>query len=288
MIALSESAPINAEWLRQRYAKLREEHEHLHLPQAAAMLKVPEEALIASRLDGFGAVRLRPEPEAVLAALTELGKLLIAVLHPAGVLIGIAPSLSLARESRLLCLEGPNLALRVDPHAVHRLYLLHEEHGPHGRERHVLAYDRLGERLWTVLVLYKRHAADFARLGERFRDPDQGWHGEFASEPPEAIPALPEEADDCSLEALKEGVSALAAGLMCVEARRGGVELRVQAERPRLRAEPEGYLHLDHAELKLHSALARYRRCWRLGRSYIVRDEGGTRELLFAPGRTRP
>ena len=96
---------------------LAEQHHHLHQPQAAAMLGVPEACLVAA-LCGQSATRLSGRPDDILSAIAPLGKQIIAVSHHAGVLIGIAKPLRFERRGKHVVLADAHNRREVNSEAI--------------------------------------------------------------------------------------------------------------------------------------------------------------------------
>ncbi len=237
------------------WQRLRQHHEHLHQPQAAAMLAVPEAQLVAAQV-GHGATQLHGDPADILSAVAGLGKLLIAAPHHAGVLMGIARPVCYSQQAGNIILFDAHSRLEVAIGSIASLYVLLEEHGPHGRQRHLQVFNAQGHALFKLLILYKRHSADLHALATRFRAPQQTRNPQFL---PTASGMPPINTADASV------VDKLVAHLQCwvtdkralqIRCHTPDTELCVKACQPRIYGMADGFVHFRHPNMKLHARLA--------------------------------
>lgn len=266
----------NPEALLAAWQKLTEQHHHLHQPQAAALLGVPEASLVAA-LSGQGATLLEGDPADILAAIAPLGKLLMAVSHHAGVLIGIAKPVRFERIGKHVLLFDQHSQLQVQADAIAHLYVLIEERGLHGRQRHLQAFDHQGRALFKLLVLYKQHAGNLAALAQRYRNPAQPRCLDLPLPDPLSWPAgalvdhQPLIDDLSSWACLAEPIE------VCVE--QPLVKLQVSAQKPKIYGIETGYLHFSHPTMKMHSRLSLLGQLVPEADAWRVRQ--GTSELRF-------
>lgn len=237
--------------LLSEWQALTERHHHLHQPQAAALLGLPEASLVAA-LSGQSATRLEGDPAEILERVAAMGKLIMAVSHHAGVLIGIAKPVRFQRAGQRLILADDHNRLEVDADAVAHLYVLINEKGMHGRERHLQAFDQDGRALFKLLVLYKRHAAELAALAEHYRSPDQRRSLTLplpaAVRPPETNLEPGPLCDDLLQWSKTE--TPILATVECPN-----VSLSCQTRQPKVYGMEDGFLHFSHATMKLHGRL---------------------------------
>lgn len=131
------------------------EHHHLHGPESAAMLGVPEAALIASRV-GDGAVALRPHVAKWLASLRDWGKVLFAARCELGVVLAIGETDVLeidASEARLRVRIGRH-DVAIDAAVVASGYLF-EDRDAHGHTVSLNWFDGSGDCAGRVFLVSK-------------------------------------------------------------------------------------------------------------------------------------
>jgi|GEM_PF-5781348 len=245
--------------LMAAWAGLLQKHEHLHQPQAAAMLDVPEACLVAAQL-GKAATRLEGDPAEILSAISGFGKLLIAVPHHAGVLIGIARPVRFSLDGKRFVLTDGFTTLSVAADSIDQMYTVIEHDGMHGRERHLQVFDAHGDGLFKLLVLYKRNEADLIRLSEKYR----------AKEQPTILNLTPKsriqvtdmqvershsEATVVTLDAMSQILKnhCASGGVLALESRQSSVTLSVEADAPKMYGVEDNMLHMSHALMKFHS-----------------------------------
>jgi len=280
LILQSDPQSLMAAW-----ASLLDKHDHLHQPQAAAMLGVPEACLVAAQL-GKAATRLEGDPAEILEMISGFGKLLIAVPHHAGVLIGIARPVSFAREGDRLVLTDGFTTLSVQSDAIEQMYTVIEHDGMHGRERHLQVFDAHGDGLFKLLVLYKRNETDLLKLTGQYR----------ATQQPKVLQLLPQPSSQTPRPSTRpctsgeEGVSldvmsralkqhGICGGLLALESRQAHVTLRVEVDAPKIYGVEENMLHMSHALMKFHSHGRRLGRIEALPDGFVCRS--GDSELFL-------
>lgn len=133
---------------------LLQTHHHLHAPEAARLLGVPEAALVASRI-GSGAVRLMPDIAAVLRPVSAWGRVLCAFSNPCGVHMPLGAVSVAARGDGALRLSGPHMRAEIDAGAVADAYLFVDRDESHGNTRSVQFYDAAGAAILKVFIFHK-------------------------------------------------------------------------------------------------------------------------------------
>ncbi len=167
--------------LRADWDMLRSQNPHLHAPQAAAMLGVPEAALTACRI-GSGAIRLAPDPAALLAPATGWRRVLLAHGSAAGVSLAIGRLDSVAASGGRIRLEGAHVVTDIAAGAVAHAFWFIDQDAMHGRTRSLQLFDRAGRDVLKLLVLHRAAAAEAEAHLARFRLPDDLEAGPFDPE----------------------------------------------------------------------------------------------------------
>ncbi|MFZ4071772.1 MAG: ChuX/HutX family heme-like substrate-binding protein [Caulobacterales bacterium] len=151
----------NPDALLAAWRDLMAKHHHLHNPQAAMILGVPEAALIAARV-GDGAMALQPDVGALLATASQWRRVLIAVRSAAGVWLGF-DHIDGFEARDWITLQGQSFItakLRAD--AVAHAFWFEDEDDMHGRTQSLQLFDAAGRDVAKVLILHKS-AAEEAR-----------------------------------------------------------------------------------------------------------------------------
>jgi len=128
-------------------------HHHLHAPEVARMLAVPEAALVAARI-GSGAVRLLPDVGRLLAPIQGWGRVLCAFSNPLGVHMPLGEVHGRSEADRYV-LEGPHLQAVVDSRVITDAYLFVEHDEAHGNTRSVQCFDAAGESVLKIFIFHK-------------------------------------------------------------------------------------------------------------------------------------
>ena len=155
--------------LRTDWDDLRSSRAHLHNPEAARILGVPEAALVASRL-GSGALRLPADPLDVLSPITEWRRVLVAVHNALGVSLALGQVKEVAQEGDAIRLTGPHLHTEFSAASVANAFWFVEVDDSHGRTRSLQFSDAGGNDIIKVFLFHKTAAANaerrFKGLGE--------------------------------------------------------------------------------------------------------------------------
>jgi len=128
---------------------------HLHGPEAAAMLGVPEAALLAASV-GHGAVSLRADLPSLLALMPGWGKVLLAVRCGLGVELAIVEPdcVEFDPAAGTVRLSAARHAVLLDAHAAASCYLF-EERDAHGHTFSVNWFDGAGDCAGRVFLISK-------------------------------------------------------------------------------------------------------------------------------------
>ncbi len=133
-------------------------HAHLHPPEAARMLGVPEAALPACRI-GSGAVRLQPNLPALLKPIQDWGRVLCAFSNAAGVHMPLG-NVSLSVEPDHIGLNGKHMQSQIDPAAIADAYLFVDREESHGNTKSIQFFGGNGETILKVFVFHKTKFAE--------------------------------------------------------------------------------------------------------------------------------
>lgn len=144
--------------LSQAWERLKASHHHLHAPEAARLLGVPEAALVASRL-GQGALRLPADPARILASAHQWRRVLVALGTALGVHLSLDPVRLAEGEGNALRLVGPHLESVFDASRVAHVFWFVEVDDSHGRTRSLQMFDAAGEAMIKLFIFHKTAAA---------------------------------------------------------------------------------------------------------------------------------
>ena len=123
---------------------------HLHGPQAAAALGVPEAALLASRI-GSGAVALKPDLPALFASIATWGKVMVVARNRLGAMLNVM-SAQVRHDAEGLHLYSTAHAIRLDPDRACSCFLFENKDG-HGDSVSINWFDARGDVLGRLLLL---------------------------------------------------------------------------------------------------------------------------------------
>lgn len=139
--------------LRRAWADLLTQHHHLHGPEAAALLGVPEAALLAARI-GFGATALAPDLAPLLASAGQWGKVLLAARNQLGVALFIMDDPEVTVTPQEVALQTDLHQARVALEGVDRCYLFEERDG-HGHTFSLNWFDAYGQVIGRLFLMSK-------------------------------------------------------------------------------------------------------------------------------------
>ena len=139
--------------LRDAWRTLRAQHPHLHGPEAAARLGVPEAALVASRI-GDGACALDTDLAALLSGCAGWGKLLFAARNAMGVAIIILDDATEQPAPGRLSLRTSAVEAVIDTQAAASAFLF-EDRDAHGHTVSVNWFDAHGDVLGRLFLMAK-------------------------------------------------------------------------------------------------------------------------------------
>lgn len=139
--------------LREAWAELRSRDPHLHGPEAAARLGVPEAALLASRI-GHGALAVRLDLHAMLAPCGGWGKVLVAGRNRLGVALLVMDDPQFRPEADRVKLSTEQHGATLATAGIARCYLF-EERDHHGHTFSLNWFDGRGDVIGRVFLLSK-------------------------------------------------------------------------------------------------------------------------------------
>ncbi len=246
--------------LRAAWRELLARSPHLHGPEAAARLGVPEADLLASRI-GDGVRELSADLPALLAPCADWGKLLVAARNRIGVALAILDDCTVVAGPDAVCIEAGGTAIRIDPAAASVAYLF-EDHDAHGHTVSVNWFDSRGEAVGKLFLMSKSgrdralphllaHAAPGASAERR-----------AARGPAQPRPPTVRMRGEMRASRVVEGVDARMLGERAVLERSWGAAWRVSMEAPGIGLDYTGPLarsshtppavHANDERLKLH------------------------------------
>lgn len=227
----AESAALLADppRLYARWRTLLAEHHHLHGPEAAAALGVPEGALVASAT-GHGNQPLAGALADILAPVSEWGRVLLAARNRLGVHLNVMARAELEGHGAELRLRGERHEAQLATAGIARIDLF-EEQDAHGRTVSLNWFDSDGHAIGRLFLMSKDgrevawpHLMRFVQA-----QPTAAWTPGTAPPPPLLrLPALHgPHAPTSGLHGEAEGPGAAAwatAAILCCD-HAGGMEL---------------------------------------------------------------
>ena len=146
-------------------------HHHLHAPEAAKLMDVPEAALTAARI-GTGATRLKADMAAILAPLPEWGRVLCAGSNACGVHMPLGRT-DIGRHGDALLLTAAHMRAMIDHGAVQDAYLFVNSDENHGNSRSLQFFDSAGNTVLKVFIFHKTRFEEAERYLLTLKSPDQ-------------------------------------------------------------------------------------------------------------------
>ena len=153
--ALPDAAHLLAhpDALRQAWADLVAGNAHLHGPEVAQRLGVPEAAMLAARI-GHGATELVPDLAALLRPCGQWGKLLLAARNRLGVALMVMDDPHVTVEDTTVTLRTPQHLGQVGLLGVDRCFLF-EERDHHGHTLSLNWFDAAGHVIGRLFLMSK-------------------------------------------------------------------------------------------------------------------------------------
>ena len=287
-----QAHPVEPDALLEGWRALLATGRHLHAPDIARELDVSEAALVAARI-GQGAVRLTPDPAAVLSQLSECGRVLCAFSNASGVLMPLGHTRVMADGDGLLTLSGDHMAGSLDVGAVAEAFLFEDTDPNHGSSRSLQFFDADGSPIVKVFIFHKGNfrtvSPHFLALSHadqsRVPQPD----GTTALFTPQAASHLADADGDeiggSDPQSLLERFFSKADGApLQIEAvsAHARVQWRGRLTKPAFRS---GMLHLHETDLRAHLRLAPLARAYRTTRNGIAFYGSGATGSDAGPGR---
>jgi hypothetical protein len=151
----SPDAAFDPSALRAAWTDLLSRSPHLHGPEAAARLGVPEADLLASRI-GDGVEELAPDLPALLEGCDGWGKLLVAVRNRLGVALAIIDGCRASAGVDDVVLAADGVTVRADASAASvAVAYLFEDRDAHGHTVSVNWFDARGDVVGRVFLMSK-------------------------------------------------------------------------------------------------------------------------------------
>lgn len=139
--------------LHARWRALLAEHHHLHGPEAAALLGVPEAALLASAT-GRGNRPLAGALADILAPVAGWGRVLLAARNGLGVHLNVMAQAHIEAAASEIELRGEQHAARLSTSGIARIDLF-EENDAHGRTLSLNWFDAAGHAIGRLFLMSK-------------------------------------------------------------------------------------------------------------------------------------
>lgn len=150
---LGDDLLTNPAALRQAWANLLVQNHHLHGPEVAARLGVPEAAMLAARI-GHGALELVPDLAALLAPCGQWGKVLLAARNRLGVALMVMDDPDVQVQNSVVHLQTVRHLGVVSTLGIDRCYLF-EEHDHHGHTVSLNWFDGRGDVIGRLFLMSK-------------------------------------------------------------------------------------------------------------------------------------
>lgn len=170
--------------LYARWRALLAEHHHLHGPEAAALLGVPEAALLASAT-GRGNQPLAGALADILAPVAGWGRVLLAARNALGVHLNVMASARVEATPGGLQLSGEQHEIRLATSGIARIDLF-EENDAHGRTLSLNWFDAAGHAIGRLFLMSKegREVAGPHLAGFEQAQPTDRWTPGAVEPPP--------------------------------------------------------------------------------------------------------
>ncbi len=170
--------------LYARWRALLAEHHHLHGPEAAVLLGVPEAALLASAT-GQGNRPLAGALTDILAPVAGWGRVLLAARNALGVHLNVMAQARVEATAAGLQLSGEQHEIRLATTGVARIDLF-EENDAHGRTLSLNWFDAAGHAIGRLFLMSKEGRELAAPHLARFEQPQPGsrWAPGIVASPP--------------------------------------------------------------------------------------------------------
>jgi len=234
---------------------------HVHLPQIAEHLNVPQAALLAARV-GVGATRLHPDLAEVLRPIKDWHRVLFVASSELGVFMPMDKVTEAMEEAGVLTLSGETFRARITPSPVREIYIFEDSETGPGTSKSIQAFDEAGEPLLKVVLFHKpsfRAAQDWTA---KFVHPDQSrtWQPVATAcvvdRRPKATPS--EQRGDVPAFPFAETLeSARASGRhLTIKARATGLELDWHGQLTKLKQDG-AMVHLHEHTLRAHLNLTK-------------------------------
>lgn len=146
-------------------------HHHLHAPEAAKLMDVPEAALTAARI-GTGATRLKADMVEILAPLAEWGRVLCAGSNACGVHMPLGKT-EVRHDGDALVLSAGHMRAMIDHAAIEDAYLFVNSDENHGNSRSLQFFDSAGNTVLKVFIFHKTRFEEAERYLLDLKSSDQ-------------------------------------------------------------------------------------------------------------------
>lgn len=145
--------------LKQEIKLLLEQNKHLHPPEIARRLGVPEACLLATAV-GAEATRLVANPARILADIKNWGSVLCVFGNEIGSFMPLGHIDSIKLRGTTLYLRGDHLDAEIESSVITDAYLLIEKDEMHGNTRSLQFFDGEGNSVLKVYIFHKTKFRD--------------------------------------------------------------------------------------------------------------------------------
>ncbi|MDO6558498.1 ChuX/HutX family heme-like substrate-binding protein [Paraglaciecola chathamensis] len=162
--------------LHEAIAALTSANPHMHPPQIALHLGVPEASLAACAISGepqSGAMRLKPKVNEILSTINGWGSVLCVFANEGGVFMPLGNVVLTDVTDTHLALKGEHLTAQIASQAISDVYLVIQQDKMHGNTRSLQFFDENGAMVLKVFIFHKVKFREAQKIFLALRSEDQ-------------------------------------------------------------------------------------------------------------------
>jgi len=182
----NEQLSRNPDALRQAIQDVKANNAHIHPPQIALQLGVPEACLVACEIEqdeGAQTVyRLRNDVVNLLSPITQWGRLLIVFSNASGVFMPLKTVEKCEVADSRLCFHSEDFSAFIDYSVITDGYFVCLDDGVHGETRSLQFFDRFGAPVVKFYLFNQEKLSDAKRHFLTFKNVNQWRTAEFISD----------------------------------------------------------------------------------------------------------